>query len=168
MVETFVLPLTVAAVLATGGIQTAAVPDDVVIKLERTSCFGRCPVYEVTIDAHGTVSYNGRRFVAVEGRQTARIPVARVAALLQAADRIGFFDLRDQYRTVRGPDGSETIVTDLPTTFVTITRGGKTKRIEDYYGAPDALRALEQQIDDAAETKRWVRTEDRALSLTRR
>jgi hypothetical protein len=163
MIGAFVLPLTVV-MLAPPASQNTTVPDDVVIKLERTSCFGACPVYEVSIDARGNVTFDGRKFVRVAGRQTARIPVARVAALLETADRIRFFELRDQYRTVRHPDGSETIVTDLPTTFVTITRGGKSKRVEDYYGAPDALRDLEQEIDEAAGTARWRVAGDKEIN----
>jgi Domain of unknown function (DUF6438) len=141
--------------------QTPAVPDDVVIRLERTACFGTCPVYAVSIDARGNVTYEGKKFVRVPGRRTDRVPVSTVAALLGTADRIGFFDLRDFYRTVRNADGSETMVTDLPTTFVTITRAGRTKRVEDYYGAPEGLRELEQQIDESARTKRWISPDER-------
>ncbi len=151
----------IALVIATVASLAAAqiIPPDVVIRLERTSCFGECPVYSVSIDAKGNVTYDGTEFVRVKGRQTDRIPVPRVAELLATADRIGFFDLRDQYRTIRNPDGTETMVTDLPTTFVTITRGGRSKRIEDYVGAPAELKQLEQQIDEAARTVRWVRVD---------
>ena len=148
--------LVLSLVSAFPGLQTGTLPEDVTIALERTSCFGDCPIYRVTIDARGNVIYEGRKFVAVSGRRTGRIPVARVAAILATADRIGFFELRDHYRTVRGPDGSETVVTDLPTTIVTITRAGVTKRVEDYYGAPRALQELERQIDEAAGTSQWV------------
>jgi len=142
------------------------VPGDVVIKLERTACFGDCPVYSVSIDAKGNVTYEGRKFVRVPGRRTDRVPVSTVAALLGTADRIGFFDLRDFYRTVRNADGSETIVTDLPTTFVTITRAGRTKRVENYYGAPEGLKELEQQIDESARTSRWTRPDERSGGRT--
>jgi hypothetical protein len=150
------LPIGAAAQAPGIGDQTSPIPDDVVITLERTACYGECPVYTVSIDARGNVNYNGSRFVRVVGRQTDRIPVSRVAALLQTAARIGFFDLRDQYRQVQNPDGSTTVVSDLPTAFVTMTREGRTKRVEDYYGAPEALKQLEGQIDEAARTKRWI------------
>ena len=140
-----------------------AVPDDFIIKLERTSCFGECPVYAVSIDAKGNVTYEGTKFVRVEGRQTDRVPVARVAALLETADRIRFFELNDRYRTIRNPDGTETMVTDLPTTVVTVTREGRSKRVEDYIGAPQSLKELEQQIDDAARTMRWIRLDEPTL-----
>ena len=61
-----------------------------------------------------------------------------------------------EYRVLQNPDGSSTIVTDLPAVFVTITRAGRSKRIEDYFGAPDGLKQLERQIDEAAGTRRWI------------
>jgi hypothetical protein len=137
-----------------------AIPDDFRITLDRRACFGECPVYTVSIDAPGTVIYEGDRFVRVVGRQTDRIPPARVAELVAAAERIGFFELRDQYLTIRNPDGTEFSITDGPTTFVTLTRDGRTKRIEHYLGAPAGLRALERQIDEIAGTIRWVRVDE--------
>ena len=159
--------LIVAAALGCAGgaaAQTAAAPGAVIVRLERTSCFGECPVYSVTIDAQGNVVYEGAQFVRVQGRQTDRIPAARVAAILAAAERIGFFDLRDQYRSIRNPDGTTSSVTDLPTTIVTITRDGTPKRVEDYIGAPEGLKQLEREIDEAARTTRWILMDEATLA----
>jgi hypothetical protein len=143
--------------------QKIPIPEDATITLERTACFGDCPVYTVSIDARGNVVYNGTEFVRVKGRHTSRIAVARVAEILEQADRIGFFDLNDQYVEIRHPDGSISTVTDLPTTIVTIARGGRTKRVEDYVGAPEGLAALERLIDEVANTKQWVALDAQAL-----
>jgi hypothetical protein len=155
-----------AIAASTGGVaaaQTPTVPDDLIVTLERTSCFGECPIYSVNIDALGNVVYNGTKFVRVDGRQTGRIPPSRVAAIAETAERIGFFELHDRYRSIRNPDGTTTEVTDLPTTFVTITRDGRTKRVEDYVGAPDGLRQLERQIDEAAHTKQWISLDESTM-----
>ena len=144
--------------------QTAAAPEAVVVRLERTSCFGECPVYSVTIDGRGNVVYEGAKFVRVEGRQTDTIPASRVAAIVATAERIGFFGLRDQYRSIRNPDGTTSSVTDLPTTIVTISRDGKPKRVEDYIGAPEGLKQLEREIDEAARTKRWILLDEATLA----
>jgi hypothetical protein len=127
--------------------QVNGVPPDTIIALERTSCFGACPVYSVRIDATGQVSYEGKENVRIQGRQTDRIQPAQVASILATVDRIGFFELRDRYSMS---------VTDLPTTFVTVTRQGRTKRVEDYLGAPAGLLELERQIDEATRTRRWT------------
>lgn len=142
--------LAVLAVLAAvnGAANQEPMPADLLITLERTACYGECPVYHVTIDARGNVIFEGRNFVRVQGRHTEMIPASSVASLLAIANRIGFFDLRDSYRAP---------VTDLSTTIVTITANGRTKRVEDYFGAPKDLKQFEYAIDDAAGTQRWIR-----------
>ena len=67
-----------------------------------------------------------------------------------------------RYVAILNPDGTETIVTDLPTTFVTVTSDGRTNRVEDYVGAPPGLRELEREIDVAANT-RWIRIDGPTL-----
>ena len=89
---------------------TQSTPEDFSVRLERTSCFGDCPVYTVTIDAAGTVTYDGRDHVRVTGRQTWQISMSAVSTLMAAVDRSGFSDLRDAYRTIRNPDGPATIM----------------------------------------------------------
>jgi hypothetical protein len=137
--------------------QPAAIPADTVITLERTVCFGTCPAYTVSIDAGGNVTYEGRKFVRVSGQQRARISTERVARLIETIARIGFFALEDEYAGIQNPDGTTTFVTDLPTTIVTVISGGRKKRVVDYLGAPTALHDFEADIDEAANTRRWVR-----------
>lgn len=120
------------------------------ITLERTACFGSCPVYTVTIDGDGAVTYDGRQFVRVSGRKTARITRDTVRALAAEFARIDFFALKDEYTAM---------VSDLPTVYVTLRQGDRTKRVKDYFGAPPALRNLERHIDEAAGVRQWVRIE---------
>jgi hypothetical protein len=143
--------------------QEPGVPADTIIRLQRTSCFGPCPIYTVTIDAGGTVTYEGTKFVRVVGRQTARVSPQTVATLLSSAGRIRFFDLNDAYRVIPNPDGTVTTITDLPTTIVTISVNGRTKGVEDYVGAPDGLAEFEDEIDAAAGTRRWIFLDEETL-----
>lgn len=143
--------------------QEPDVPPDALIRLQRTICYGTCPVYTVTIDARGTITFDGERFVRVVGRKTAQISRLSVATLLARAEQIRFFEMRDAYRAIENPDGTLTMVTDLPTKIVTVTVNGRTKRVEDYFGAPDSLREFEREIDAAAVTKRWVFLDKDAL-----
>lgn len=136
--------------------QAPQVPADTEIRLQRTSCLGSCPIYTVTIDARGLVIYEGDKFVRATGRHTGQIGSAAVAKLLASAERIRFFDLRDAYREIEYPDGTRSTPTDHPTTIITITINGRTKRVEDYFAPPDALIAFEREIDDAAGTRRWI------------
>jgi hypothetical protein len=142
-----------AAVLAACTTPGAPSPDSgpVRITLERSVCFGFCPDYTVTITGDGQVSYEGRRFVNIAGRQTAAIPAADVQRLLARFDAVGFDRLQGEYRAH---------VTDLPTYIVTLERNGRTKRVLDYGGTgagmPEAVRALQDEVDRTANTARWV------------
>ena len=73
--------------------------------LARTSCFGECPNYTVTIDARGTVTYEGEG-PSVSLVVKRRASPAVVATLLASAERIHFFDLRDAYRVIENADGT--------------------------------------------------------------
>ncbi len=45
---------------------------DVVITLERTQCFGSCPVYKLTVYGDGRVVYEGGGFVKIKGEKKKR------------------------------------------------------------------------------------------------
>lgn len=121
------------------------------ITLQRTACYGFCPVYTVTISGDGQVRYEGRHFVNVVGPATATIPREDVERLLARFDEIGFDRLRGEYRGA---------MTDLPTTTITLVRDGRRKSVVDYggtsVGMPRAVRDLQAEIDRVAGTAQWV------------
>jgi hypothetical protein len=143
-----VLPWTVLAFALTGQPPAQAAEPPIQITLRRTICFGECPDYTVSIDGDGNVTYEGRRFVRVTGKQVARIDRTAVQTLLDEFERIEFFSLKDKYTAQ---------ITDLATTYVTLVLGDRSKTVEDYHGAPAALRDLERRIDEATGVQRWIR-----------
>jgi uncharacterized protein DUF6438/ankyrin repeat protein len=158
------------AVVATLALTAAAAAQTTtpVITLERTSCFGECPVYRVEISSDGEVRYIGSRFVRVTGPVSTRIPREAVAALVDEFARIGYRQFDDRYEFIRHPDGSRSMVTDLPTTITSLRIGSQEKRVVDYVGAPPALKELEARIDRVAGTRRWIAvTPDVVLELER-
>jgi hypothetical protein len=125
------------------------------IRLERSGCYGTCPIYSVEISGDGTVNYLGERFVKVSGGQTARINRKAVHDLYNAFAKADFFWTLDSY---------ESPVTDMPTYIVSISFDGHAKSVLDYagksQGLPKAVADLEDAIDKAAGTEKWVRDHD--------
>jgi len=72
---------------------------DVVITLERTPCFGSCPVYSVTIRGDGRVEYIGKKFVRLTGRQDINVPVYKIQELVQQFYDIDYFSMKDVYKS---------------------------------------------------------------------
>ncbi|HEX9102083.1 MAG TPA: DUF6438 domain-containing protein [Polyangia bacterium] len=129
--------------------QTGASP--VSLSLERTACYGRCPIYKVTVLRDGTVLWEGERFVKVTGKATAKLPAAAIAELARAFARADFFALHDKYDRYD--------VTDHPSAVVSFDDGKRKKSIHHYHGdrsAPQALSELEDRIDELVGTARWI------------
>ena len=138
---------------------TAALPDTTqidAITLERTSCFGTCPVYKVTVRRDGSVAYDGKQFVRVTGHRTHKIPAEQFQKLAREIQRIGFFNLKDKYSSKENPDGSIEVVTDQPSRITTVRAGKLHKRVENYYGGPESLTRLETLIDTLAGSSAWT------------
>lgn len=124
---------------------------DFSIQLERTACFGRCPIYRITVEGDGTVTYWGEMFVAVEGEQTSHITQEGVRRLARELERVDFFALQDEY--------TDMSATDTPSAITTLRLNSEMKTIVHYHGdfsAPEKLTKLENLIDEITSSKQWV------------
>jgi Domain of unknown function (DUF6438) len=127
------------------------------VSLERTPCFGRCPVYGISVLPSGVVSYEGRANVRVVGTATSRISPDRVQALLLELERAGYFTFANRY-ALSEPTCLR-YSTDSPSAISSATFRGRTKRIEHDYGCggvPGALTLLEKRIDEVLGSDRWT------------
>ena len=111
----------------------------IIIELEKTACYGQCPVYTIKIDEDGRGLFAGVENVKHNGLYSFRLSRGEMDALNAAFDSIGFFGLNDRYYDN---------VTDLPTTYLTYRSNGREKKIMDYHGAPRELKDLERRIAD--------------------
>lgn len=133
---------------------TAAMAQDssnIAITLERSPCFGACPVYTVSILLDGTVIYNGERFVEMTGEQRGQVNPATVEQMVAALVDAGYFEWDEAYDNMT--------VSDLPYITTSVTRNGETHQIRRYAGddsAPLALPFLENWIDAVVGTPAWT------------
>ena len=67
------------------------------LSLERTPCFGPCPVYNLTVGGDGVVTYEGIQFVESLGGRRATIAVNQVVLLVNEFLRVRFFDALSTY-----------------------------------------------------------------------
>ncbi|MGH7526774.1 MAG: DUF6438 domain-containing protein [Gemmatimonadales bacterium] len=131
--------------------------DDPVITLERTPCFGSCPVYQVSIARSGLIRWEGKNHVAQPGPASAQIPSERVDSLVNELRAGGYFDFAERY--VLDAPACGQYATDSPTVITSVTLEGGSKRIQHDYGcsgAPPELGRLERRIDEVAGVARWT------------
>jgi hypothetical protein len=122
------------------------------ITLERGGCLGTCPIYKVEIRGDGTVLYDGTQFVAVTGRQEDHIPVAAVRELFEQFRKTNYFAYSDVYTIVGF---------DVPTYTTSIAFDGRSKSVLNFdgpsVGMPRVVTDLENAIDRAANTDKWIK-----------
>ena len=109
------------------------------ISLERTYCFGTCPVYTATIERSGKIHYHGEANVQNMGNvetQTSPRDFERLAAAIR---RIGFESFASKYTSN---------YTDQTSVITTVKWAKRTKEVENYgMNGPDSLWELEEMID---------------------
>jgi hypothetical protein len=137
-------------------------PADFSIRLSRSGCFGFCPGYSVTISGDGTVKYQGGRNVSIAGERSARVTPETARQLLNRFRNANFFDLQREYRAQ---------VTDNPAYRLELIVGTTGKAVTDYVGPwvgmPAVVTQLEDAVDEAADSARWVTASSQTLQAMR-
>lgn len=147
-----------------------ATDPDTLATLERTMCFGTCPSYKLAVYTDGTVEYQGRDYVAVEGRDSTEISQEALQQLVEAFQEADYFSFRNNY--VSGEICRE-YMTDLPTAITSFRYEGREKKVTHYHGCrgfegQQRLTALEDTIDQIVGSERWVEGSEAEADSTNR
>ena len=142
-------------------IQTLSPTDS--ISLERSSCYGTCPDYLITVMGDGSISYEGHRFTLYVGETTRNINSSITEELFGA---VGFMQpfiapLNPDGSAANAPDAACREVTDLATATVRWNIGGISQEVVHYHGCNSyefrrQLNALEDLIDLNSGALEWV------------
>jgi hypothetical protein len=117
------------------------------IGIERSACYGTCPVYTFVLNRDGTFRYKGEAFVERMGMFTGSVSVYEFNRLAQYMKDFGFMELRDGYGAP-GDDGD--------TVFTMVVMNGTRKVVMDHSGfGPSKLWAMEQLIDHILLYAKW-------------
>jgi hypothetical protein len=120
----------------------AKVPIDFQVFMERTPCFGTCPVYKIEVNAAGTLIWTGIRFTEREHIWSRQLNDEERSMLWQEVQRTGYFDMAAEY--------DDPAISDAPWVLLEIEGKGKTHKVKDRIGAPAALRQLQSMLDTLA------------------
>ena len=124
---------------------------ELIISLQRTPCYGTCPIYKMEIFSDGSAFYHGERFVDKLGDYEFTVSQETINYILKKAVEIGFFELEDIYTAN---------ITDLTKTITFIKNCKYEKRVIDYYDAPKRLKEFESLVDGCIDYRRMKKMED--------
>lgn len=121
--------------------------DTVFARIERTPCFGRCPIYIITIYKSGYTTYEGENFVDMIGKFETNLEQEKLELLMTEAERIKFFEFDHIYDNEN--------VTDLPATLITFSTKGGFKTSINRYGGPEELNSFSDFFDSIIKGSNW-------------
>jgi len=132
---------------------TLPVKESLLLSLERTPCFGKCPTYKYTILTTGKIIYSGSQNTKNIGSYTAQLNKSQLEEIKNQIKILDAFSLQDKY---------DAKVTDIPSTILVINIDGKKKKIYDRHGAPEKLKQFEKFVDKIVLNTKMTKTKDQS------
>jgi hypothetical protein len=120
-----------------------------VASLERTTCYGKCPYYKISVYSNGLVVYHGKKYVSSQGMYYTNISTKKVFQLLELAHKINYFDLANKYPT------TGLGIIDFPTCITYVRTAKGTKTIYNRNEAPMNLVRYQDFFDSLFEEVEW-------------
>jgi hypothetical protein len=122
--------------------------DSLFFFMEKTPCYGRCPVYKIFVYKSGYAVLEAT--MNVEGKSGAyrtTILKEEMKAISDKAMEIKYFSLNDEYNSP---------VTDLPSTKTSLNLNGKKKSIRNRHQGPRELREFEKFAEGIFMNQEWA------------
>jgi hypothetical protein len=122
------------------------------ITYETGPCFGRCPVYSVTVRPDGSGVFTGKNFTAVSGEKQFQLSKEQYDAFAAALQP--YRPETGEVRYAMGEPRCQMAVTDMPSVDIRWTRAiGDSQGLHFYYGCRDeANRPMADALGNAIET----------------
>jgi hypothetical protein len=112
------------------------------VGLERSPCFGECPVYAALIHSDGRVEYQGHMHVPRLGEHRGKVGLYEFRRLAQFIAGTRFWELEPYY------DFRDSVVEDGPGACVLVATQGRRKLVSNYADSgPPELWAIAGLID---------------------
>ncbi len=124
------------------------IPVDAVARIQRTACFGRCPIYTMTVYEDGRVEYFGKNFTPRVGLWGGKVSPDVMENLMNYANEVGYFELNNIY--------DKEAITDLPSTITSLLNPEGLKTVVNRFDAPEELRRFEQYFDQLFNEVDWT------------
>ena len=119
--------------------------------IQRTACYGQCPMYKATFMDNGEVVYIGRRFVDNLGTYKALLSEEDVLDIKKNIAEYDYYGLDSLYPTP---------ITDFPSCITEVNLNGVKKTVINRRNPPDNLRAFEKFLDSLLEKSELEKVSD--------
>lgn len=119
--------------------------------IQRTPCYGQCPIYKATFMDNGEVKYVGKHFVENVGTYSTLISAEDVRSIEESIKEFDYYSLDSLYPT---------LATDFPSCITEVNLYGNYKRVIDRRNPPKNLKLFEKFLDGLLEGREFKKISD--------
>lgn len=123
------------------------IADSLYFMMQRTPCFGQCPVYTIRIYQSGNAYLEGKRFFDYEGWFKTKFSESEMIQIKTWANEAGYWKMNHVY---------DAPVTDLPSTTTALKTDSQYQWVYNRMNSPDELRTFERNIETLIKDQDWV------------
>ena len=117
------------------------------LSMEKTACFGQCPIYVLKVNSDGGLHLNAKRFNDISGEFEAKLSKDEFQNLKATTTRLDWDAFDEEYLTG---------YSDLPSTILTYAISGDTTKVRyESDKAPQELISLSKQMESWKHNKDW-------------
>jgi len=114
--------------------------------IKKGNCFGRCPVFDLTIKANGEMDYKGKMFVDNLGLWKGSLPADQHTAILRKIEAANILQLENTY---------ESGAMDYPRRTLTVFYPDSAKTISGDFSLPASIKEIITEIDSVGHLATW-------------
>lgn len=114
--------------------------------IQKTYCYGKCPVYKMTIYEDGRTILEGKANLEMLGIWELKLEMSELESFTEMATKIGYMELEDKY---------DSAITDIPSTTTSIIIDGVRKEVYRRANYPEKILKFEALFTDLLEGKEW-------------
>ena len=144
---------TVSSPISSGIEPLEALPQ-AVLAMQKTPCYGKCPVYEARFMSDGRVTWYGKKNTDRVGHYEAFINENDLEQLREHIKNSQFQNFAPTY-----PTNADKIITDLPQTITKVQLNGQVLQVTNNHDAPQPLRELERLVEMELDKLIWRKIE---------
>lgn len=118
---------------------------DLIVSLERTPCFGKCPIYLISVDQNGVVRYDAKKFCDTTGVFCFKLNKSEFKMLKNMVNDVNFSSISEKY-----PENT-VVPVDLPSIRLNLVQKNLQKQVLLQGGAiesaPQILKKIVEKVD---------------------
>lgn len=111
----------------------------VIVRLEKSACYGSCPVFKFEVRANGMASYHGQQFVKHEGKFKKQLTKEELATIFSKAEAINFYQFDEVY---------DSSITDIPSSTIYLNKGTDKHQVYARFDVPAKLAEFEKWLSE--------------------